>query len=535
MLVEIRSDRLRVGAIRFHSGLNVVLGDENATNSIGKSSLLMLVDFAFGGSDLLVHHADAVQELGHHDYFVTFEFEGELYRFRRGTFRPELVYPCSETYLSSEPIDLEAYTAFLKSSYRTAKDISFRSLVGLYSRIWGKDNLTVSKPLHIVQAQPGKECIVNLIKTYGRYDEIGELEAKLQTLGQESTAFQKAFETKILPKVNHVQYQLNEQTIQAVEREIGDIKENLAKYSMSISEIANRETLELKLQKDRLLELKLQLESKLQRVHDNLSNNRHIKSKHFEGLTRFFPEVNQDRLAQVEEFHSELAKILRDELRQSESELKERTDAVTAEVAAIDRRIAASLSRLDSPDVIVDRVFDLAGRLQVAQEENRYRDISEEVRQSKKQTQKDLSARKVETLKWLEDFLNDTLRRLVTEVFGPDRKSPEIKLSESNYKYQVFEDTGTGTAYASLIVFDLAVFSTSTLPIVIHDSLLFKNIENDSVSNLLGVYDATSKQSFIAIDEAQKYGPDAAKLLHDQRVVQLDDNNVLFIKDWRRK
>lgn len=47
MLVEVRCDKFREKSIKFHKGLNVVLGDEKATNSIGKSSLLMVLDFIF--------------------------------------------------------------------------------------------------------------------------------------------------------------------------------------------------------------------------------------------------------------------------------------------------------------------------------------------------------------------------------------------------------------------------------------------------------------------------------------------------------
>lgn len=50
MLLEVRSDKFRQSAIQFRAGLNVVLGDDNATNSIGKSSLLMVLDFVLAGN-----------------------------------------------------------------------------------------------------------------------------------------------------------------------------------------------------------------------------------------------------------------------------------------------------------------------------------------------------------------------------------------------------------------------------------------------------------------------------------------------------
>jgi len=98
----------------------------------------------------------------------------------------------------------------------------------------------------------------------------------------------------------------------------------------------------------------------------------------------------------------------------------------------------------------------------------------------------------------------------------------------------VSEDTGTGTAYANLIVLDLTIFKATTLPFIAHDSLLFKNIENDSVANLFKEYSSTEKQSFIAIDEIYKYGIEASALLRARSVIQLDNNNVLYVKDWRR-
>ena len=65
MLYEIWSDKFRTGGtegeirppIRFHAGLNEVLGTQTRSNSIGKSTFLMVIDFVFGGSDYLESNA----------------------------------------------------------------------------------------------------------------------------------------------------------------------------------------------------------------------------------------------------------------------------------------------------------------------------------------------------------------------------------------------------------------------------------------------------------------------------------------------
>lgn len=535
MLIEIRCDQFRTKSISFHKGLNVVLGDENATNSIGKSTLLMVIDFAYGGNSLLTHNKDLVEELGHHDYSISFVFDGETYRFRRGTYQPDIVYKCSLDYEPITTITIEEYTAFLKAAYGiNIEDISFRTFVGLYLRVWGKENLNVHKPLHIVQAMSGKDCVNNLIKTFGRYSALKELTESLKEKEEEGKALRSAFKNRIIPKIGKREHKANEERISRIESEIEDIKANLAKYATNIAEVVNREVLELKIQKDELLAVKLKMQSKLSRIARNITENRHIKSKHFDGLINFFPEINKDRLANIEEFHSSVARLLRSELLETKKELEDQISRINNELSTIDSKMAMALNSVDEPTQIIDRVYDLSTSLSDAKGENFHFENEAATRSAIKLIKVNLSNEKVHVINLLQNTINDGIRRIVTSVFGPKRKSPTIEIKETNYSYEVFEDTGTGTAYASLIVLDLAIFNATILPFIAHDSLLFKNIENDSVANLFKVYSGTPKQSFVAIDEIDKYGIETSSLLRGSCVVQLDDSNVLYNKDWRK-
>ena len=536
MLTEIRADVFRKGPVMFREGLNVVIGDENATNSIGKSSLLMVVDFAFGGRSLLDHNDDLVIELDHHYYFFTFKFAGEEYRFRRGTHDPDLVYRCSENFAPEDPMTIEDYTAFLKASYAVGlDDISFRALVGLYMRVWGKENLDVHRPLHIVPNQSSSECVNNLVKTFGRYGEIRELTAELIRKQDEREALQKAFRNRIVPQIGKRKHKENAERIAQMESEIEEVKENLAKFAMNIGELTNREVLELKIQKDKLIANQLFVQSKLARITRNIQNNRHVTSANFAGLVEFFPSINQQRLAEVEEFHSKLVGLLRAELKASERELQAQLERVTAEISEIDFRLGALLNAIDQPEVVVDRVYGLANNLNAARHENELFDTAEKFRGEVKELKDRLSAGKEKVLDLVQRQVNDELRRIVSLVFGPERKSPRLELRENSYKFEVYEDTGTGTAYAGLVTFDLAVFLLTALPAIAHDSILYKNIENDSVARLFKVYVQTKKQSFVAIDEIGKYGKETVDLLNARCVLRLGNDSVLYTKDWRKK
>lgn len=536
MLIEIRSDKFRTERIEFHSGLNVILGDENATNSIGKSTLLMVIDFAFGGRSLLDHNRDLTVELGEHDYFFSFGFDGEIYRFRRGTFQPDVIYKCDVDYQVIGALSLDQYTAFLRAAYKISiEDITFRSLVGLFFRVWGKDNLNVHKPLHIVQSQSGKDCVTNLIRMFDRYSQLKTLSEELKRKEDERNALLNAFKNQIIPRINTSDYRQNERQIRLMRSEIEDIKAHLAKYATNIAEVVNREVLELKLEKDKLLSTKLTLESQLARTQRNIAENRHIKSKYFTGLIEYFPEIDQARLANVEEFHSGVTRHLRTELHEAEKQLKDQLARVGDEVSAVDSKMSQALSSIEQPSHVVDRVYDLATSLESATVANTHFETEIETKKAIEGLSAALSSAKGEVLSFIQSIINDGMQRVVRLIFGPEHKSPTIAIRESGYTFEVFEDTGTGTAYVGLIVFDLTIFQATALPVIAHDSLLFKNIENDSVANIFRIYLGIEKQSFVAIDEIQKYGAETATALRNQSVIQLDDNNVLYIKDWRRK
>ena len=63
MLKRIRCDKflsIPNHEILFKDGLNVVLGDSESSNSIGKSTLLMIIDFCFGGEDYIDKEKDTL-------------------------------------------------------------------------------------------------------------------------------------------------------------------------------------------------------------------------------------------------------------------------------------------------------------------------------------------------------------------------------------------------------------------------------------------------------------------------------------------
>ncbi|MFN4119218.1 DUF2326 domain-containing protein [Acidovorax sp.] len=534
MLREIRCEKFRTGIVRFHPGLNVVLGDDNATNSIGKSTLLMLVDFVFGGSTLLEWNKDIVDELGHHHYDFAFEFDGELHRFRRETIAPDSVYTCNEAYEVHSTWSLEEFNAFLKQAYGLeSPGQTFRAAVGLHLRVWRKENLIPDEPLHASPKQKSKDCIDNLIKTYGKFEAIRELDEAARAAEADLKLVRAAANSELIPKVTKTGYAQAKTQIANLERDLEEVRQNLASYATSLSAVINKEVLELKVRKDDLLQRRLNVAGRLLRVDRNLGGRRSLHSGNFKDLQRYFPEINTARLSEVEAFHDGVAQILREQLKESRKQLAEELNLIDISVAGIDAEMAAALGSIDQPESLVDHVYKVALSLQSARASKdgyeREQDQVERLRKAKEA----LAEEKQRILIEVETSVNTGMREIVSEAIGEHRKSPRLSLGDTSYKFEVFEDTGTGTAFFGLVLFDMAVFRATSLPTIAHDSVLFKNISNDSVARLVALYANNPKQSFIALDEIHKYGFATALMLQKHSVIELSDQAVLYVKDWR--
>ena len=110
-----------------------------------------------------------------------------------------------------------------------------------------------------------------------------------------------------------------------------------------------------------------------------------------------------------------------------------------------------------------------------------------------------------------------------------------MQTNDNRYTFRTFGDTGTGTAFANLITFDIALLELTTLPAIAHDLPLLKNIENPALEKIIALYALSNKQIFIAIDKIHSYDDSASEVIEKNKVIQLSKDKTLFIKNWKSK
>jgi hypothetical protein len=535
MLKEINCKYFSEQPIQFDKGLNIILGDKQSTNSIGKSTLLMIIDFVFGGETYLSKNGGAIKELGNHVFNFKLIFQEELFYFSRGTENADYVLKCDSNFKVSEKLEINQYTDFLKQKYTNdLPDISFRSIVSLYSRIWGKENDDVDKPLQSFSKESEATSISNLIKLFNKYQPIAETYLKIKEYSDSKKVIDAAVKRNYIPKTTKTDFKQNVIKIEEIDSQIKDIKENLLQFTLNINELTNKEILELKTEKNKLLDAKNVVQNKIQRIEINLKRNSSIKSKHLGILSTFFEKPNIKKIEEIESFHSKISSILLEELKQSKLKLEQEDEVFNSEIKKLDGKIAQLLQGVESPKYIVERVYDLtidANKLKTA---NKFHTEKETLVNDLKTYKDSLETIIAKILSEMEVAINENLLSINKEIHGDTRRAPEIKIQEKKYEYDHFNNTGTGKSYVDLIIFDMTIAQLTQLPFIIHDSPLFKNIEDFTVEKIIEKYTSFTKQVFISIDGTEKYNTATNKIIKDHLAVELSNTKLLFKKDWRK-
>lgn len=535
MLVELQCDKFACDKVFFTRGLNVVLGDVDGANSIGKSTFLYAIDFCFGGTNFISRSSYAISDLGNHQFDFAFTFRGKTFYFSRDTDNFKSVHICSASYERESEITLVQYLEILKNNY-ISKDAesTFRSMFSLHVRIWGGDNaVDVEKVLHLVSNQKGLVAINELFKRFNSYEPLREVAEREKELLRIKSGINGAYKARVINKITKKKYEESLKDIDLTKLQINELEKSLQSKNTSIPDIVSKEVVSHKLHRDKLQQVRNSMLLKLRRVESDLSEHKYVDSESFRSIVKFFPEVNSERLANIESFHGKIGSIMKSELGAQNRKLKKAITSIEEEISETDQKIVSIVKNVDKPIAVIEHITKLATTLRdlelVCKTYLKYKDAVEELDNVKNQ-KVDL---RDEVSQGVMIACNSAIAT-ISENITPDQKSPELKIDGDKYEYSTDKDSGAGKSYLSVIEFDLAQLKITALPAVIHDSVLFKNISNESMERLIKYYNSdTSHQIFSSIDDWGKYSKEVVEVLKGTECLSLNEASSLYGIDWR--
>jgi hypothetical protein len=538
MLKEIHCPFFSHSSITFHQGLNIILGDDDAKNSIGKSTALMVIDFIYGGSSFLKDEAGAIKALGHHHYNFSFEFSGKPYYFSRSTDPSDLVYVCDESFVRHYEVSVEDYCRTLKELYGLAKlESSFRSIVSPFARIWKKGCLEPDQPFISALKEPYGNAISRLIDLFERSGEIAAEKKIIDKYKERKKLISGSMTENIIPNINKTKYKANKNIIEENTVQIEQLKQGFSGTLNAYEALFDKNLQSLNQRKNELTMFRGEFQNKAKRLQREISGITPRIAENIKLVAEFFPSVNVDRLEQVEAFHQNIGRIVKKELKDelATTQLKEST--LTNEIMSLEQQIQTALKSKGMPDDLFKRVFELKEITDKASEENKFFEKKTQIEEAIKISGGRLDDIFAQIFLDIEWKINLKLKGFNKVVYGPTRNSSELRIrSSSSYSFTSPGDTGTGKSYAGLIGFDRAMLSLTRLPLVIHDSVVYKNIEITAIQKILRIMASTkSKQIFLSFDEAKKFGLQTEGLIKKFTVLKLSHNDLLYNRDWRDK
>ena len=543
MLVEIMCDEFKDhgtprGRIQLHAGLNTVMGSSSGSNSIGKSTFLMIIDFVFGGDDYVEKLTDVQTEVGEHRICFAFQFKDGVHYFSRSNVDYKNVQKCDKDYrpLKDGLISITQYLSFLQTHYdMDLEGLTFRNAIGRSMRVYKRETLDEEHPLHQAKQETAKSAIEGLLKLTDLYSGI-EAQSKVTAEAKDKySTFKKAQKYQYIPFVTkQSDYNKNEDRI----AELTAQAEELARKSSSgLLDLDSVQAEQLSILQGKLSNFKRQrshLLAQLRAIRADQDLGKKSFKRNYDDLLRFFPEVDLRRIEAIEGFHKQLVGILKKEFSETEESIQATLALIESEMAQIEESISQMAKTTDLSKVVLEQYAAIDKELKTLQTANENYLKTMELSQVAKAYEEELNRLVVEQIAIMQQEINTEMVRINNEIYGGRKTSPTLTISDaSHYVFFTPRDGGTGAQYKGLVVFDLAMLELTRLPVIAHDSVMLKNIEDDSIEKIVELYASTPKQVFIAMDKEGSYTPKTQKILEATKVLQLSPGaGALFGRTW---
>lgn len=537
MLIEIICDKFKQNKVEFHSGLNTILGDDIGSNSIGKSTFLMIVDFIYGGSDYIEKSLDIQKNVGNHTIKFAFRFKDTFYYFSRNTHIFNEIAQCDINYNVIKTISLTDYTDFLKKEYQLNLDfISFRNIVGRFSRVYGKDNLNEKKPLHIVQNEKSEESINCLLKIFNLFDVIAELEKTYTIVKEKLSSFKKAQKYNFLTSITKKKFTQNIFELDRLNIEKEEVTQNLSRGLLDLDSLETSEILDLKKQLSIARRQKTKFLSQLNLIKNDLLSPSEKKKKDYNEFLEFFPDFDLKKVEEIEKFHIELIDVLNFEFKNKKKELEALISLVDNQINSLTEEIEIVIKTPNLSSIVLKRYSTIQKNIEELEKENSsYTNLSS-LNNDSKDYKEQRDKMKQEQLANLEISLNLKMKEINDFIYTNLKKSPILNFKDNNYTFHTPDDSGTGTNYKNMIIYDLSILEMTSLPILIHDSVVLKQISDVAIEKILEKYCSFNKQIFVSFDKKNAYSHKAQEILIKNKVLELNPNGQeLFGISWNNK
>jgi hypothetical protein len=554
MLVEIQCDKFKTGGkdgpirkpIVFHEGLNAILGDDDRSNSIGKSTLLMILDFVFGGDDYVKKCPDVQENVEEHTIHFTFRFAGKDYYFSRNNIDYQNVIECSEGYVpiqGREPMHIDDYREFLAEKYGiNTEGLTWRGAMSKFIRVYKRETMDEERPLQSAKDEQIKDAIKKYMKQFGKYAIVEAQIEQARKAEDEKEAFRKSqVYEHIRSAKNDKEYEANEVRAAELELKEKELAENSSKGLLDLDSIQAQKISELNDQLMSYTRQRARVQTQLNAIRREMTEGKKSFKRTYSDLERFFPGVEFQEIENIEKFHQSLSKILTDEFKDTEKDLATTYVMLNNEIVKIKKQIQEVKSIPNVTQAVLKEYARITTELNNLIEANKNYKTLERLKKTATeyaQTRDEVIAKQLSDI---QDLINDKMKEITARILKNNvQRPPKLTLEKlGKYSFTTKGDGGSGAQFRGLIAFDLANMEVSNIPFVVHDSDILDPIEKPALTEIIKEYDSVKqegKQVFASFRSLDFYAEEAQKIILDRKIIELSSGgNELFGWAWNKE
>lgn len=544
MLLKIWSDKFlddgeERDPIVFHKGLNTIRGGQKAENSIGKSTLLSVIGFAFGGNEFL--KSKAVKAVHHHTIWFTFKFGEDEHTYSRSTNEFDFVqaYEDSKGTIPTEKMSVDEFRQELKSYYgMKSVDASLDEILSRFFRIQELSVGMVTQPLKADLNEPVSVGVAILEKLFGKYKEILALEQPYRKASDELKALNAVRAHELLPAMSiksAKEYKARVNELEKLRKRLSQLNGESDQQLLDLHERQDAEVIKIFAVLKDLKSRARSLSSKISHIDNQLNKEFTTNPQQLQRLQRFFPDVNIRTITEVEKFHETLVVILQEELSEQMAQYSSELNDIRNEIGHFESELRRKQTPVELPTERFQEIAEVTQQVTLLNQAVKAWEKSEKVQEEKKVAKQNLQDKRPPLLEQITSKINSKLAKYDESFHGEEHIPPILRFNDKKkYTYGSPVDDGTGSSDKNLILFDLSILALTKLPVVAHDSPLIKNIADETVEKILELYlSFKDKQIFIVFDKDSSYSKRTQEIVNETEVIQLGENeHALYGWAW---
>jgi hypothetical protein len=542
MLIEIRCDKFMDSGkvrppIKFEKGLNTILGASRASNSIGKSTFLMIIDFVFGGKDYVTLNNDVERNIGIHEIKFTFQFGENTYYFSRSTGDHTKVMECNEKYEPVKEITLDTYCNFLSLQYGMQNlGASFRELVSGFFRIYGRYNYDERHPLKAHQNDTMETGIRRMLQLYGKYAPVGDLAALVEEAESKEKTYKNAYKFQYIRGVTRQEdYKKNEARIAELQAKKEELARGSTQDLLDMDSVQAARLSDLKRQLANLRRQKTRLRSQLAAMKADMEIDESSFKRDYSELREFFPDAAIKHIEEIDGFHRKLKSVLNSEYKDSQRKIEDTMELLDVQISVLEQEISEVNATPHLTQALLDSYSGIDREMKNLRDANEYYIKKDELQTTREELQARLDSLIEELTAELQTGINIQLRELNDIVCNGRKTAPSIAISNAKkYVFTTPNDIGTGSQTRGMFLFDLVTAENTLLPAVVQDSMSVKQVEDPVMLRILELYRRSSKQFFVAIDKGESYTDEnkIPEIIKETTRLKLLPGHELFGRAW---